>query len=143
MITSEFVAESLALLSGLELVRPALRLNRNLRKAADQQQRVATGRSRWVNEFRRGIAHAYTNPHWSLIDEALTIAGVVLLILSSSIKLTTLWFKPHEHCGKPPPHKELSSLGAAPELDLDSDDKLVGPQNSGAAARATSTAITA
>ena len=102
MITWEFVAEGLALLSGIALVWPALRLNRKLRKAEAQQKRALSGRSKWVNEFRRGIVRAYTDPQWSFFDEALTIAGVLLLTLSSAIKLTLLWFA-HPNDFRPPP----------------------------------------
>ena len=91
MISWEFVAESLSLTSGLALVWPALRLNRTLRKARAQELKAATGRSRLVNELRRGIARAYANPDWSLLDAVLTIAGVGLLILSSAIRLAILW----------------------------------------------------
>ena len=72
MISEAFVAESLSLASGLALVWPALRLNRNLRRARVQEQKAASGRSRLVNELRRGIARAYANPDWSLLDASLT-----------------------------------------------------------------------
>jgi hypothetical protein len=94
VINWEFTAELFALSSGLALVWPALRLNRNLRKAKTQERRATSGRSKWVNKLRRNVAEAYTDPHWNLLEELLTIAGVVLLILSSAIKLVVLWHKP-------------------------------------------------
>jgi hypothetical protein len=96
VINWEFTAELFALSSGLALVWPALRLNRNLRKAQIQEGRAASGRSKWVNKLRRNVARAYTDSHWNLLEESLTIAGVVLLILSSAIKLAVLWHKPND-----------------------------------------------
>jgi hypothetical protein len=96
VINWEFTAELFALSSGLALVWPALRLNRNLRKADVQERRAASGRSKWVNKLRRHVAGAYTDPHWNLLEELLTIAGVALLILSSAIKLAVLWHKPND-----------------------------------------------
>jgi hypothetical protein len=96
VINWEFTAELFALSSGLALVWPALRLNRNLRKAQIQEGRAASGRSKWVNKLRRHVARAYTDPHWNFLEESLTIAGVVLLILSSAIKLAVLWQKPND-----------------------------------------------
>jgi hypothetical protein len=94
VINWEFTAELFALSSGLALVWPALRLNRNLRKAQIQEGRAASGRSKWVNKLRRNVARAYTDPHWNFLEELLTITGVALLILSSAIKLAVLWHKP-------------------------------------------------
>lgn len=96
MINWEFMAELCALSSGLALVWPALRLNRNLRKAKTQERMAASGRSKWVNKLRRHVAAAYTDPHWNLLEELLTVAGVALLILSSAIKLAVLWHKPSD-----------------------------------------------
>ena len=112
MIRWEFVAESLGLASGLALVWPALRLNRNLRKARSQEQKAATGRSRAVNELRRGIARAYTDPNWSLLDELLTIAGVGLLILSSAIRLAVLWNSADERIPNMPAPRDAGSLAS-------------------------------
>ena len=101
MINWEFTAELCALSSGLALVWPALRLNRNLRKAQIQERRAALGRSKWVNKLRRHVAGAYTDPHWNFLEELLTIAGVVLLILSSAIKLAVQWHSPQESVLRP------------------------------------------
>jgi hypothetical protein len=108
VITWEFTAEFFALSSGLALVWPALRLNRNLRKAKTQERRAASGRSKWVKQLRREVAAAYTDPHWNLLEESLTIAGVVFMILSSAIKLALLWHMPSDRgIGTPEPSKVM------------------------------------
>jgi hypothetical protein len=83
----ERVAEILALASGLALVWPALRLNQSLRKAHQQRVRAQSDRSTRIRRLRLNLAAAYESPEWNAPEQWLTIAGVVLMILASAIRL--------------------------------------------------------
>lgn len=87
MTPPERVAEVLSLASGLALVWPALRLNHSLRKAHQQRVEAQSGRSSRVRRVRLALARAYESPEWNAPEQWLTIAGVVLLILASAVRL--------------------------------------------------------
>jgi hypothetical protein len=84
---AERTAEILSLASGLALVWPALRLNQSLRKAQGQKDRAQEDRSSRIRRMRFALARAYESPEWNAPEQWLTIAGVVLMILSSGIRL--------------------------------------------------------
>jgi hypothetical protein len=84
---AERTAEILALASGLALVWPALRLNQNLRKAQRQKQRAWADRSGPIRRMRIALAEAYESPQWNALEQWLTIAGVVLMIAASVVRL--------------------------------------------------------
>jgi hypothetical protein len=83
----ERTAELLALASGVALVWPALRLNKNLRKAKIQRDRALADRSSRIRRLRVKLANAYESPEWNALEQWLTIAGVVLMILASGVRL--------------------------------------------------------
>jgi hypothetical protein len=84
---AERIAETCSLLSGLALVWPALRLNQNLRKAHAQRKKAQSGRSGRIRSIRLALAAAYESPEWNAPEQVLTVAGVVLMIAASLIRL--------------------------------------------------------
>lgn len=86
-MSAERTAEILSLASGLALVWPALRLNQSLRTAHRQRVAARSDRSTRIRRLRLALATAYESPEWNAPEQWLTIAGVVLMILASAIRL--------------------------------------------------------
>lgn len=87
MTPSERFAEYLGLASGLALVWPALRLNKNLRKARDQKKKAQLDTSSRIRRARLALAEAYESPEWNPLEQILTLLGVALMIAASAVRL--------------------------------------------------------
>ena len=87
MTAAERVAEYLGLASGLVLVWPALRLNKNLRKAKTQRDQAQLDTSSRIRRVRVALAEAYESPEWNWLEQVLTLTGVAVMIAPSAVRL--------------------------------------------------------
>lgn len=86
----EVAGQRISLGSVLALAWPAVRLNKFLRIAHDQSLKAQGSKSTHLRTLRQRLAAAYASPQWNRIDSGLTLAGVVLGIVGSALKITML-----------------------------------------------------